>query len=279
VREVRAKPDAVIAELAARQYGVVTIAQLEGAGFDKSAVTRRVQSGQLHRVFRGVYAVGHAGLGNEGRWSAALLACGEGSVLSHRSAAEHLGMLQPSAGPVHVTVPGRGGRMHRPNLRIHRSSLLQSSFVIRDGLAVTTPARTLRDLPRVADQATVRKAIRQAEIRGYELGELKGDGTLSELEHLFLRLCRRHRLPRPEVNARIGRYRPDFLWRQERLIAETDGWRYHRGRQAAEDDQRRQRALERLGFRVLRFTYRQVTQEPTQVASAIRKALLASSSR
>src|SRR5207247_11204601 len=92
-------PDAAIARIAARQHGVVTVGQLRAAGLDRNAVGRRLAAGRLHRVYRGVYAVGHAGLSDEGRWTAAVLACGEGAVLSHRSAAELLRLLEPADGP------------------------------------------------------------------------------------------------------------------------------------------------------------------------------------
>jgi hypothetical protein len=90
-------PDAGVARFAARQHGVVSVSQLLAAGLTRTAIARRVAARRLHPVFRGVYAVGHAGLSNEGRWIAAVLACGEGAALSHRSAAELWAMLEPAA--------------------------------------------------------------------------------------------------------------------------------------------------------------------------------------
>lgn len=266
--------DGVIASLAARQYGVVTIEQLGRCGIDKHAVHNRVAAGRLHRVHRGVYAVGHVALSSKGRWLAAVLALREGAALSHRSAAEHLQLLPPSQGDIDVTVNGTGGRRKRPGIRIHRSPSLKESDVIRrDGIPVTTPARTLRDLRRVVTPAEFRKAVRQAEVLGYELGGVEVDGTRSELEYLFLKLCRRYRLPEPEVNVRVGRFLVDFLWREQRLVVETDGWRYHRGALATTEDAARDRQLRRWGYAVLRFTYPEVTRDAAAVAAAVRGPL------
>ncbi len=139
---------------------------------------------------------------------------------------------------------------------------------------MTTPARTIADLRRIVSPARLRRAIRQAEVLGLRTGlDRPAEPTRSELEHLFLELCRRHRLPAPEVNVRIGRRVVDFLWRERRLVVETDGYRYHRGPTAFEDDHARDLALRTGGYDVLRFTYRQVTSEPARVANAISTAL------
>jgi Protein of unknown function (DUF559) len=131
---------------------------------------------------------------------------------------------------VDVISAGHGGRKNRAGIRIHRSSsLTESEIVVRDGVRVTTPARTLLDLRRVVSPAEFRNAVRQAEVLDYELGGVEVDGTQSELEFMFLRLCRRHRLPMPEVNVKVGSYVVDFLWREQRVIAETDGKQFHRG--------------------------------------------------
>jgi len=273
MRQKSVNPDRLIARVAARQHGVVTIEQLVTAGVASSSVSRRVQAGRLHRVFRGVYAVGHAGLSSEGRWIAAVLACGEGAVLSHRSAAELWGMLEAHGPPVHVIARRSAGRKHR-GLRAHRSpSLTLHETTSHRGIAVTTPARTLADLRHVESPGMVRKAIRQAEYLGLPLGEIQTDGTRSDLERAFLLLCRRYRLPAPEVNQRIGPYTVDFLWRDRRLVVETDGYATHRGRQAFEDDRARDSHLTALGYNVLRFTYHRLTCDAPAVAIAVRDLL------
>jgi very-short-patch-repair endonuclease len=145
----------------------------------------------------------------------------------------------------------------------------------RNGIPVTTPARSLADLRRVGEPAEVRQAIRQAEIMGLDLGQqdMEADLTRSELEHRFLRLCRRHRLQRPEVNASVGPFVVDFLWRSQRLVVETDGYRFHRGRLAFESDRARDVELKLLGHTVVRFTHRQLTDEPSRVARTLRMLL------
>jgi very-short-patch-repair endonuclease len=275
MRNHPAPPDVEMAGMAARQHGVVSVTQLAQAGIDKFRVHRRIRSGRLHRIHRGVYAVGHKGLSDEGRWMAAVLACGEGAVLSHLAAAALWGLLPRPAGPIDVTVAGSGGRSHRPGIRRHRSSTLRPEQMTRSkGIPVTTPARVIADLRRVASAEQLRRAIRQAEVLGLEIGPRAGrDLTRSELEHRFLRLCRRHRLPPPEVNAQVGRFIVDFVWRGNKLIVETDGYRYHRGRQAFEDDRARDVELRRRGFGVVRFTHSQVTDDPRAVAAALRDLL------
>ncbi|MGH2984486.1 MAG: type IV toxin-antitoxin system AbiEi family antitoxin domain-containing protein [Solirubrobacterales bacterium] len=91
--------EAAIVRTAARQHGVVTFAQLRAAGVLSSGIADRVAAGRLHRVHRGVYAVGHSGLSQDGRWLAAVLACGERAVLSHRSAAA-LAWSPPRSSPL-----------------------------------------------------------------------------------------------------------------------------------------------------------------------------------
>ncbi len=144
----------------------------------------------------------------------------------------------------------------------------------RDGIPVTSPSRTIDDLRRVLGEPQLRRAIRQAEVLGLALGPGDGsEGTRSELERLFLRLCRRHRIPQPEVNARVGPYLVDFLWRDRGLVVEADGYRYHRGRQAFEDDRARDLALRLRGLDVMRFSHRQVVESPAAVIGLLSVAL------
>ncbi len=261
--------------MAADQFGLVTTGQLLAAGFDGAAITLRVAAGRLHRLHRGVYAVGHPAVSREGRWLAAVLACGKGAVLSHRDAAALWALLPPGTGPVHVTVSGQGGRGRRRGIRLHRSRTLAVTAVTRHrGIPVTRPARTIADLRRHLQPPELRRAIRQAEVLGLALGEeAETDRTRSELERRFLRLCRSHGLPRPEVNVRVGPFLVDFLWRPQRLIIEVDGYRYHRGRQAFEDDRARDLELRRLGHEVVRLTQRQIGEGEEEVVSAVRALL------
>ncbi|MFI5025781.1 MAG: endonuclease domain-containing protein [Solirubrobacterales bacterium] len=206
---------------------------------------------------------------------AAALTCGEGAAVSHRSAAALWGLLKPGEGPIDVVIPGSGGRKPRQGIRLHRCiSLLPDHVTRRRGIPVTTPARTISDFRLVASEKELRWAIRQADVLGLPIGAPPdADRTRSELEAKFLRLCRRHGLPTPEVNVRLGRHLIDFLWREERLVVETDGYRYHRGRQAFEDDRSRDLDLRSLGYDVLRFSYRQVSHEPGRIVAAVRDAI------
>ena len=199
------------------------------------------------------------------------------AVLSHRSAAELWGIMQRAIGPVHVTVPADSGRRTREGLIVHRSRTLNpENIAFIAGVRVTTAARTLADLRRGLSQELHQRATRRA----LDLGLISRDPSISEtaltrseLERAFLRLCRRHRLPQPVVNARVGRYEVDFLWRDQRLVVETDGFRYHGSRDAFERDRARDADLQSRGFRVVRLTHRQLMNDPRKVARSIRGLL------
>jgi very-short-patch-repair endonuclease len=273
MRQERAiSPEVVLARIAANQHGVVSLDQLLAAGISPEGISRRVRAGRLHRIHRGVYAVGHNRLSYEGRCKAAVLACGPGTVISHRTAAALWTMLPTQPNFLEVTVPTHGGRRKRQGIRLHRSTALHpADTTLRSGIPVTTPARTLTDLRRCATAQELGKAHREAEIRGYRIDDLahQPDPTRSELERRFLRLCRRHHLPSPEVNVAVGEYVVDFLWHDRSLVVETDGYRYHRGRAAFKHDYRRQARLIALGYDVLRFTWYQVVDDPEEVIAAL----------
>jgi very-short-patch-repair endonuclease len=208
---------------------------------------------------------------------AAVLALGDQAAVSHRSAAALWGMLPAHGGPIEITVPGDGGREKRKGLKIHRSSTLIADFVNhRRGIALTRPRRTLQDLHRIVPQAVYQRAVcRSLDLHLISSADLKREEELtrSELERIFRTFCRRHRLPEPEVNARLARYEVDFLWREQRVIVETDSWRHHADRAAFELDRARDAHLQSLGFRVLRVTHRQLMQERSAVVAALRPLL------
>lgn len=206
---------------------------------------------------------------------AAALTCGEGAAVSHRSAAELWGFLTRKDGPIDISVPTRAGRARRPGIRLHRRAALgPSALTRRFRIPVTKPVQTVADLRGCVSDKELRRAIRQANVLGLPIGSETGrDPTRSDLERDFLRLCRRFRLPLPEVNVRVGPYLVDFLWRDRRLVVETDGYRFHRGRIAFEDDHARDLDLRALGHDVRHFTYRQVHEEPAKVATDLREDL------
>jgi very-short-patch-repair endonuclease len=278
--DVRAKldksdPDALLARIATNQYGVVSRAQLRTAGLSSTGVSRRVAAGRLHRIHRGVYAVGHRSLSNEGRWMAAVLAHGEGAVLSHLSAAALWRIRHPRNGPVDITVTGTAGRATRAGISLHRSTTLTaSSCTRRRGIPVTTPTRTLADLRGLLSPAQLARAIREAEFLGLPTrDEVADERGRTDLEQHFIALCRRHRLPKPAVNVQLDRYEVDFLWSEQRLVVEVDGWESHRTRSAFEEDRARDARLAVLGYEVIRFTWRQVTDDASSVARTIRALL------
>jgi very-short-patch-repair endonuclease len=274
MRKKGAPADLAIARIAARQHGVVTAGQVLEAGLAPSSISRRVGSGRLHRLHQGVYAVGHRGVSPEGSWLGAVLACGDGAVLSHRAAAALWDLLPRPDGPIDVSTPARNGRRKRIGIRLHRSRSLSAVEVTQlKDIPVTTPARTIADLRTVVPPWRWRKAVRNAEVRGLALGAAKTDRTRSDLERDFLRLCRRHSIPAPEVNVEVGRWTVDFLWRRERVAVETDFYGYHRGRIAFQDDRQRDLDLRRLGFAVRRFSERQVNEHGAEVAADLREAL------
>jgi predicted transcriptional regulator of viral defense system len=155
-------PDGRVAKLAERQWGVVSLAQLRAAGLSDDAVQRRAAAGRLHRLHHGVYAVGHTVLRREGRWLAAVLACGEGAVLSHRSAAAHWGLLQSNATRIDVTTPRT--RAANAMIRVHRSRSLDArDATAHRGIPITSVARTLLDLAATIRAEHLERALAQAQ--------------------------------------------------------------------------------------------------------------------
>jgi len=289
----------MIATLAERQYGVVATRQLLAAGISASAITTRVRRHRLHRLYQGVYAVGHTALVPLAREMAAVLACGEGAAISHRSAATVWRMPPPAEGPIDVTV-ARSGRS-RSGLRIHRSRTLTDRDVqVRHGIPITTPERTLldladtsqdRDLERAIDEALVQTLTTRAALRAIvddvqgrrgapRLGALLAREnepalTRSEAEERFLELIRAAGLDAPEVNVRVGSHMGDFLWRDRRVVVEIDGYRFHSSRKAFERDRLRDAQLAARGYRVMRITWRQLIEEPYSGVARLSRALAA----
>jgi predicted transcriptional regulator of viral defense system/very-short-patch-repair endonuclease len=276
-------PDRRVAELAGRQWGVVSLVQLRELGLSDDAVQRRGRAGRLHRVHRAVYAVGHTVLRREGRCLAAVLACGEGAVLSHRSAAAHWGLLQTAATRIDVTAPRT--RAGDASIRLHHSRSLDArDTTTHQGIPITSVARTLLDLAATVRADRLERALAQAEhLQLYDhraITELlaRANGhrgtaaltkatalepklTRSEWEDRLLKLVRAAALPEPLVNLPLdapeyGECKPDFHWPAQSLIVETDGWRTHRTRAAFERDRAKDAALTAAGYRVVRFTWR-----------------------
>jgi hypothetical protein len=294
--------DHAVAAIADRQGGVISRTQLVALGFSAAAIDRRVRAGRLHLLYRGVYSVGHRVVGVIGRLWAAVLACGQGSVVSHASAAAALEIRASAARTIDVTV-GPGGRARRPGIRMHRSGLLSPDEVTTlDGLPITTPARTLLDLAASGLRGRrMESALDQALQRGLDFAELQrllaryptrpgspflnaqlsryAVGTVdtrSELEELVLELCEAHGLPRPHVNCVIEGKVRDFHWPHAGLVVEADSYRWHRSPSALNDDRERDVILMLAGYRFLRFTWEQVTGRRDYVVRALLRALATS---
>ena len=291
-QEVRKDPpDRAVSELARRQHGVVGRAQLVALGLSLAEIDGRVRRSRLHRVHQGVYAVGHLALTRNGRFMAAVLSCGDGAALSHFSAAVLWRILDDRGQSIHVTAEKerkcRGAVVHQAPLEGER--------LLRFGIVVTTPARTIVDLADVVQRRrTLERAIDEAEYLRLDWSEAaprhgrKGSGLLSsvlavhepgstrtrsELEEQFLAFCDRHRFPRPEVNVVIEGYLCDFVWRDQRLVVETDGRRAHGTARARQRDPIRDADLQIAGWRVMRITSVRLFREPDAVADQLKRLL------
>ncbi len=217
-----------LAELAKKQHGVVSLGQLEGLGYSQHSVGRAVRSGRLHRLHRGVYAVGHLSLAWEGRCLAAVLACGPSAVASHASAAWLWGLLRTRPDTLHVTVSKR--RSQRAAFRLHFSSLAEEDRSVCEGIPLTALPRTLLDLAATFEPRRLERAIeRSEELRLFDLHAVDallarsaghpGAGRLrkalaiyrddpaftrSRLETRFLDLVKAAGLPVPAMNFSEG---------------------------------------------------------------------------
>jgi very-short-patch-repair endonuclease len=274
-----------IAQLASKQYGVVARQQLS---IGQDAVDHRCRTGLLHRVHHGVYAVGHLGLGQEARWLAAVLACGDGAVLSHRSAATFWGIRLGELFKVEVTT--EHDRRH-PGITTHRARLAPADRIVHRGIPVTSPARTLADLAHLLDHDELTRALREAMFRrlydpkaiedaltrrpSKALKDLLTEASVTQsmMEDRFLTICHRHRLPQPRTQHRIGAKRYDFAWPQQRVVVETDSWLAHSTPYAFQADRSQTNALQLAGWLVLRFTWADLTRRSRATAATVSRAL------
>jgi hypothetical protein len=294
-----------IATLADGQHGVVSRRQLGALGLSEREISTRAVSGNLHPLFRGTFAVGHRVIGRHGRMLAAVLACGDGTVISHGSAAELLALWEKRSIPVDVIALRRGGRKI-PDIRWHNVLRPTPMEVeIRDGIPCTTVSRTLVDmagrtgatsLRRLVEQAAVLRLLDVREVdRVLARGRRRGAPNLraildpwrtddekkprlrSLLEAHLLPVLTAAGVPRPACNCklRIGDewLEIDLFWREQRLAIETDGEETHGTRSAFQSDRRRDQLLVAAGYRVARVTWRQAEDEPASVASRIKRML------
>jgi predicted transcriptional regulator of viral defense system len=303
VPHIAAKSQSVdlrLALLAEAQHGVVGRSQLLGLGFTRHTVQDCVTSGRLHRIHRGVYAAGHPNITPKGHWMAAVLACGPEAILSHRRALALWEIREATGGRIEVTVPGHGGRRGPKGILVHSCENLEDADrTVRDGIPVTSLARTLLDYASLAQPQQVRLALEAAERRGFVVGreleelmarssrhrgtkklrsvlaQMKGPAPLtrSELENQFLALIRGSGIPEPQINVIVEGELVDAFWPDQRLIVEVDGYEFHKGRAEFESDRRRDAKLQVAGYRVLRVTKQRMDDEPQAVLSDVRALL------
>jgi very-short-patch-repair endonuclease len=286
-----------VADLAARQQGVIHRDQLLRLGVQRSRIARWRAAGRLHPLLPRVFAVGHPTLPVGGREMAALLWRGPHSALSHGSAAWALGF-----GPVPPIVDvssAVGGTASRPGVRTHRLLRLDPVDVDhRRGLRITAGPRTLIDLAdtesatelgRLVAEARYRRLVTDDQLRDAarrhpnRLGtsvllsildtEKEPAFTRSKAERELRRILKRAGLAFPRTNVRLGGYEVDAFWPDARLVVEVDGYEAHRGRQAFERDRRKAASLETAGYRVLRVSWRQLQDTPESVAAVVAAAL------
>lgn len=296
--------DEIIDLRASRQHGVVARRrQLLADGVSEHAIDHRVRRGRLRPIHRGVYGLGRLRPPHAAEM-AAVLAGGDGALISYRSAASLWSQLPPPSADasVEVSTPGRNV-LSRPGLRFHRTGPIQDDEATSlHRIPITTPARTLLDLAMVLSAHDLERALARALRDGVEENQLlellarypKRSGTpylrsllgaenlvftRSYAEEVFLAILQRGGLPKPETNVRVRGIEVDCFFRAARLIVEIDGFTYHSSPAAIERDHQRDQALYLAGYDVLRFTWKQLDQQPDRVLAKVAGGLARAEAR
>lgn len=288
---------AKLAELAGRQYGLVTYRQLRRLGFSGGRVSRSSKALRLHRVHRGVYSVGHAVLSDRARCLAAVMSAGRGAVVSHTAAAWLWGLIPDCPKIIDVTVPRHGGSRERIALH-HSSTLVPEEHGKFGPIPVTALPRTLLDLAATASPRATWNAVDRAERRGVldleaidaMLSRRRGHRGAERLrralaiyrepgfyrarsERLFRRLVKKAGLRPPVMNIWVDKFEIDAYWGKERFAVEIDGWESHRTRRAFEDDRLRREEMKLAGIDVISISARRIEIHPTAVGRRLRLLL------
>jgi Transcriptional regulator, AbiEi antitoxin/Protein of unknown function (DUF559) len=294
--------DARLARLATRQHGVVTRNQLLTLGLTDTQISRRVRHGRLHRLYRGVYAVGHVRLSQRGRWLAAVVACRTGggqSVLSHRAAGSLHGILRSApSNPIDVIAT----RRHQlRGVRCHSVRGLDADDITTiDTIPATTVHRTFLDLAEVMHPLRLYDALELSiRLQQFDLTEMRtmiarsgGRHGLkplqaqlarltgapawldSRLEAEFLFQLRQHPdLPEPLTHQVVEGEPVDFYWPDHRVVVEIDGDKYHSLPRDRLNNTRRDRKLTIAGYVVLRVSELELKTDPERVMADLRVML------
>jgi very-short-patch-repair endonuclease len=281
--------------LARAQHGVLSRRDLLGLGFSAKGIKHRVASGRLHQVSPGIYAVGRPDLAPKGRWMAAVLACGDDAVLSHRSAAELWGFGQEADKRIDVTIRRRSV-ITRQGVKVRaRPALPSQSLVVRFGIPVTHPVQTLIDSATELQPLRLERAVNEADKLGLvdpetlraKLDDHPGEPGVrtlrtmldrhtfrlsdSELEIHFRPLARAAGFPVPLTKHWLLGYEADFYFPDLGLVVETDGLRYHRTPSQQARMAKRDQTHQAAGLRVLRFTHWQIAYAPDEVTDVLRR--------
>lgn len=291
-------------EIAGRQHGIVARRQLFELGLTRSAIDRALNRRRLVPVHRGIYAVGHHSMPPYAPYIAAVLAVGSGAAISHGSAAAlwELTPWRATGEEVEVTVAGRDAGRRRVGIQVHAVDRWHPADVtLLHNIPITTPARALldnaprlnpRELERAFDRGlkaeiTTRQAVAEtvarsprrpsaARLAAVARAELLSPGeTESRWEERLLALVRSGGLPEPELNASVGRFKIDALWRAQKLALEVDAYDTHGTRWSFESDRERDQLLTAAGFSVMRITRHQLETQPAVVLVRLAQRLAA----
>ncbi len=291
----KANIEVKITHVASRQQRNVTRVQLLALGMAPSSITWRIKSGRLHRTSHpGVYSVGCPPITPHEHAMAAVLACGEGAVLSHGSALTLWGIWKRWDRPFHVTVKVD----RRPKgVKVHRNRLHRREVTRHLGIPVTTLARTLLDMAPSMPLKSLNRAINNGRQDGhlhpaalaevakrkpghpgrvkleYCIGIAPQRPTRSQFEDDFPAFCERYGLPQPEMNATVCGHEVDALFRDERVIVELDGWGFHSSRFSFEDDRDRDADTSAAGHLTVRLTQERFEKQPQREADRLKVIL------
>jgi predicted transcriptional regulator of viral defense system len=292
-------PDLRAANLAAKQHRVATRWQLRKCGLGREAIRHRVKNGRLQQLHEDVFVVGPGDPGRESFLIAAVLACGKGAVLSHRTAADRWGLIRTASPAIHVTVP----RTKKPavdGVTVHLTRRLTSpDWTKRNGIPVTSVPRTLIDLAALAKPRELVKALEQAQrLRLFDMGavaevlgrsrgrrgakalrqalaELKDEppDTRSPLEDEFVDFCEQRHIPPPQLNVVIAGFCVDAAWPDKKVVVELDSRTHHSGIHAFEEDRKRDAKLQVAGHRIVRVTRHRLNHEADDLEADLRRLL------